>query len=65
MFLIGNRQALKAVKRVDFGMYFSEDGHEDERVLLPKKEVSLVCKTNFSKFLNYRLVINHIKNNWK
>ena len=39
MFLIGERQALKAVKRVDFGMYFAEDGHEDERVLLPKKEV--------------------------
>ena len=45
MFLIGNRQALKAVKRVDFGMYFSEDGHEDERVLLPKKEVPEDLKT--------------------
>ena len=45
MFLIGNRQALKAVKRVDFGMYFAEDGHEDERVLLPKKEVPEDLKT--------------------
>ena len=51
MFLIGNRQALKAVKRVDFGMYFAEDGHEDERVLLPKKEVPEDLKTGDTREL--------------
>ncbi len=39
MFEIGRKQELKAVKTVDFGVYFCEEGAENERVLLPKKEV--------------------------
>jgi len=39
MFEIGRKQELKAVKTVDFGVYFSEEGIETERVLLPKKEI--------------------------
>ena len=39
MFEIGQKQELKAVKNVDFGVYFAEEGRESERVLLPKKEV--------------------------
>ncbi len=39
MFEIGRRQNLTAVKTVDFGVYFSEEGNREERVLLPKKEV--------------------------
>ena len=39
MFEIGRKQELKAVKTVDFGVYFCEEDAENERVLLPKKEV--------------------------
>ena len=38
MLRTGEKQELTAVKAVDFGMYFSEEG-DDTRVLLPKKEV--------------------------
>lgn len=38
MLRTGEKQELTAVKAVDFGMYFSEEG-DDIRVLLPKKEV--------------------------
>ena len=43
MFKIGEQQKLIAVKSVDFGMYFSEEGNKEERVLLPKKEVPEDC----------------------
>lgn len=39
MFNIGTKQELSAVKEVDFGMYFAEEGNKEERVLLPGKEV--------------------------
>ncbi|MBQ4275174.1 MAG: S1 RNA-binding domain-containing protein [Lachnospiraceae bacterium] len=38
MLRTGEKQELTAVKAVDFGMYFSEEG-DDTKVLLPKKEV--------------------------
>ena len=39
MLELGKRQTLKIVKRTDFGVYLAEEGAEEERVLLPKKEV--------------------------
>lgn len=39
MFKIGEKQELEAVKKVDFGMYFAEEGNREERVLLPAKEI--------------------------
>ncbi|MBO4310272.1 MAG: RNA-binding protein [Lachnospiraceae bacterium] len=39
MFEIGRKQLLTAVKKVDFGIYFAEEGDKDNRVLLPAKEV--------------------------
>ena len=39
MFKIGQKQNLKAVKNVDFGVYFASEDAPEERVLLPKKEV--------------------------
>ena len=39
MFEIGRKQVLTAVKKVDFGVYFAEEGQKEERVLLPAKEV--------------------------
>ena len=39
MFKIGQKQNLKAVKNVDFGVYFACEDAPEERVLLPKKEV--------------------------
>ncbi len=39
MFRLGEYQELTVVKRVDFGMYLSEEGNTEERVLLPEKQV--------------------------
>ena len=39
MFEIGRKQVLTAVKKVEFGVYFVEEGQKEERVLLPAKEV--------------------------
>ncbi|MCR5848997.1 MAG: RNA-binding protein [Lachnospiraceae bacterium] len=39
MLNIGQKQKLIAVKKVDFGVYFAEEGQKDNRVLLPGKEV--------------------------
>ena len=39
MFEIGRKQVLTAVKKVEFGVYFAEEGQREERVLLPAKEV--------------------------
>ena len=39
MFELGKRQTLKVVKKTDFGIYLAVEGEEQERVLLPKKEV--------------------------
>jgi len=39
MFEIGRKQVLTAVKKVEFGVYFAEEGQKEERVLLPAKEV--------------------------
>ena len=39
MFEIGRKQVLTAVKKVDFGVYFAEEGQKENRVLLPAKEV--------------------------
>ena len=43
MLRTGEKQELTAVKAVDFGMYFSEEG-DDTKVLLPKKEVPIDLK---------------------
>lgn len=43
MLRTGEKQELTAVKAVDFGMYFSEEG-DDTKVLLPKKEVPIDFK---------------------
>lgn len=39
MFELGKRQTLKVVKKTEFGIYLATEGEEQERVLLPKKEV--------------------------
>lgn len=39
MIEIGKKQTLTVVKTVDFGVYVAEPGREDEKVLLPKKQV--------------------------
>ena len=39
MFELGKRQVLEVARKTDFGVYLCEKGREDERVLLPKKEV--------------------------
>ena len=39
MFEIGRKQVLTAVKKVEFGVYFAEEGQKEDRVLLPAKEV--------------------------
>ncbi len=36
---LGKIQTLTVVKQVDFGVYLAEAGREEERVLLPKKQV--------------------------
>jgi len=36
---LGEFQSLQVVKRVDFGIYLAEEPDDDERVLLPKKQV--------------------------
>ena len=38
MIILGEKQILEVVKETDFGIYLS-DGNEEERVLLPKKQV--------------------------
>ena len=45
MFQLGRKQELVVVKTVDFGVYLGEDQNAgmDERVLLPKKQVSENC----------------------
>ncbi len=39
MIRLGEKQVLKVVKKVDFGVYLSEESGAEERVLLPKKQV--------------------------
>ena len=39
MLELGRKQSLRVVKRVDFGVYLAEKEAEQERVLLPKKQV--------------------------
>ena len=39
MIQIGTKQTLTVVKTVDFGVYVAETGKEEEKVLLPKKQV--------------------------
>lgn len=39
MLELGKIQKLKAVKKVDFGMYFADPSDAQDRVLLPKKQV--------------------------
>lgn len=39
MITLGRKQVLKAAKKVEFGVYFSEDGTDRDKVLLPKKQV--------------------------
>lgn len=39
MFKLGEKQKLQIVKKVEYGVYLSEAGNEDERVLLPIKQV--------------------------
>ena len=36
---LGEIQELKVVKKVEFGVYLAEEGREEERVLLPAKQV--------------------------
>ncbi len=39
MLKLGEKQTLKVVKKVDFGVYLSEDTASEEKVLLPAKQV--------------------------
>jgi len=39
MITLGKKQELKVVKKVEFGVYLAEEAAEEERVLLPKKQV--------------------------
>ena len=39
MLLLGRKQSLKVIKRVDFGVYLAEKEGAEERVLLPGKQV--------------------------
>ena len=39
MIRLGEKQTLKVVKKQDFGVYLSENASDDERVLLPRKQV--------------------------
>jgi hypothetical protein len=41
---LGKRQTLQIVKTVDFGVYLAEAGKEEERVLLPRKQVPAGAK---------------------
>lgn len=45
MFRIGEIQKLRAVKKVDFGMYLT-DGTDDGRILLPRRQVPADLKIN-------------------
>jgi predicted RNA-binding protein (virulence factor B family) len=36
---LGEKQVLKVVKKVEFGVYLSEDGSDKDKVLLPRKQV--------------------------
>lgn len=42
MFRLGEKQSLKIVKKVEFGVYLA-DGEDQEKVLLPRKEVPELC----------------------
>ncbi len=44
MIQIGTKQTLTVVKTVDFGVYVAEPGKEEEKVLLPKKQVPASIK---------------------
>jgi hypothetical protein len=44
MMELGKRQTLQIVKTVDFGVYLAEAGKEEERVLLPRKQVPAGAK---------------------
>ncbi len=39
MIKLGQKQILKVVKKVEFGVYLSEDGSDKDKVLLPRKQV--------------------------
>ena len=39
MIKLGEKQLLKVVKKVDFGVYLAEESGSEEKVLLPKKQV--------------------------
>ncbi len=39
MIKLGEKQVLKVVKKVEFGVYLSEDGSDKDKVLLPRKQV--------------------------
>lgn len=39
MFELGKKQTLTVVKRTEHGVYLCEDGHNEDRVLLPKNQV--------------------------
>ena len=39
MIKLGLKQILKVVKKVEFGVYLSEDGSDKDKVLLPRKQV--------------------------
>lgn len=43
MIRLGEKQVLKVVKKVDFGVYLSENQEAEERVLLPIKQVPEGC----------------------
>lgn len=39
MIKLGERQILKIIKKVEFGVYLAEEEGKEERVLLPAKQV--------------------------
>lgn len=41
MIELGKKQSLHCVKKTDFGYYFAEDGDNENRILLPKKEAPM------------------------
>lgn len=46
MFDLGKKQELFVVKQVEFGVYLGEDMKEEDRILLPKKQVPAGTKLN-------------------
>ena len=41
---IGKIQTLTVVKKVDFGVYLAPEGKEEEKVLLPARQVPEECR---------------------